>query len=94
MSRPPIHSVNLNTHLNISECHPDSECHTNNWWLYDKRAGQNIGMRTKTRDAALVGAIEYWAKRAIKAEQSYSSLRAQVDDFVGQFTKPEEDCDD
>ena len=91
MSRPAIHSVHLNQHLTLSECHPDSECRTNNWWLYDDRARMNVGMREKTRDEAFIEAIEYWAKRAIKAEQEYSQLRQQVDAFAGQFTEPEDE---
>ena len=94
MSRPAIHSIKLNQHLTLSECHPDSECRTNNWSLYDDRAcggGMNIGMRAKTRDEAFVEAIEFWAERAIKAERVHSQLKSQVDDFVGQFVEPEDD---
>lgn len=93
MSRPAIQSIKLNEHLTLSECHPDSECRVNNWWLYDNResCGRNIAMRAKTRDGALVEAIEFWATRAAKAEQAYSQLKGQVDDFVVQFVEPEED---
>lgn len=96
MSRPAIHTVHLNPHLILSECHPDSECRTNNWWLYDKRAhghGLNIGMRAKTRDEAFVEAIEFWAKRAIEAEQAYLQIKGQVDTFVSQFVGPEGEDD-
>ena len=95
MSRPAINSTKLNQNLILSERHPDSECHTNNWWLYDKRAyngeGSNIGMRTKSRDEAFIEAIEFWAKRAILAEQKYNQLKDRVDLFVGQFAEPEEE---
>jgi hypothetical protein len=93
MSRPAIHNEKLNQHLTLSECHPDSECRTINWWLYDDRAygGMNIGMRAKTRDEALVEAIEFWAGRAIKAEQAHAQLKSQVNNFVGQFVEPEDD---
>lgn len=88
--RPAIQSERLNTHLTLSECHPDSECRTNNWWLYDNRAygtGMNISMRARTRDEALVEAIEFWAKRAIAAEQAHAALRSTVDGFVSQFAE-------
>jgi hypothetical protein len=90
MSRPSIHTDKLNEHLTISECHPDSECRTNNWWLYDDRAGMNIGIREKTRDEAFVEAIEYWAERAIKYEKLYLSIRSKVDSFVGQFIEQDD----
>ena len=91
MSRPAISNVELDDHLTISECHPDSECRTNNWWLYDDRAGMNIGMREKTRDDAFVHAINYWAKRALKAELAHEQLQSKVDAFVSQFVEAEED---
>ena len=95
MSRPAINSTKLNQNLILSERHPDSECRTNNWWLYDKRAyngeGSNIGMRTESRDEAFIEAIEFWAKRALSAEQCYSDLKNSVDLFVGQFAEPEEE---
>lgn len=91
MSRPSISTVKLNQHLTISECHPDSECRTNNWWLYDYRAGMNIGMRTKTRDEAFVKAIEYWARRALEAEKAHAQIKGQVDAFVSQFVEEGDD---
>ena len=91
MSRPAINSVHLNPYLTISECHPDSECRTNSWWLYDTRAGRNIGMREKTRDEAFVAAIEFWKKRATAAELAHSQLKTQVDAFVGQFVESEDE---
>ena len=90
MSRPAISIINLNPHLSLSECHPDSECRTNSWWLYDSRVGWNIGMREKTRDEAFVEAIEYWAKRAIKSEAEHSKLQAHVSAFVTQVSDPED----
>ena len=97
MSRPAIHSTKLNQHLTLSECHPDSECRTNSWWLYDDRAcgsGLNVSMRAKTRDAAFIEAIEFWAKQAIAANQAYSKLKMQVDEFVNQFKGCEDEDED
>ena len=90
MSRPAIQTIYLNENVAISERHPDSECRTNNWWLHDKRAGYNIGMREETRDGALVKAIEYWAKRAISAENKYSQIMTRVNTFIGHFVEPED----
>jgi hypothetical protein len=91
MSRPAISSIELNGNISLSECHPDSECRTVNWWLYDERAGMNIGMRAETRDTAFIEAIEYWAERATKAERAHSELAAKVNAFVGQFTEAEDE---
>lgn len=94
MSRPSIQNTKLNNFLTLSECHPDSECHQVNWWIYDERAGINIAMRAKTPEAAFVEAIEFWAKKAEKYEIAFNSLKSQVDTFVNQFvtSEPNEDC--
>lgn len=92
MARHSISTIKLNDNISISECHPDSECTTNNWWLYDKRAGRNIARSTKTRDEAFVEAIEYWSKRALTAEKCYSDIKSSVDLFVARFSDvPEEE---
>ena len=91
MARPAISHVQLTKHLSLSECHPDSECQkSTNWWLYDERAGMNIGMRKLTRDEAFISAIEYWAKRALRYEEQYSSLKNKIDTFVEQVVDPED----
>jgi len=94
MSRPPIQSVKLSPHLTLSECHPDLECRVNNWWLYDERAGMNLAMRAKSRDEAFVEVIEYWAERAARYENAYTSLNAQVQAFVGAVNPPDENDED
>lgn len=91
MSRPSIQNIKLNENLTLSECHPDSECRTINWWLYDERAGMNLGMREESRERALIEALEYWAERAQKYEQEFHSLKGRVDSFVSQFTADEEE---
>jgi len=94
MSRPAIHRAPLNQYLHLSECHPDSECRSNNWWLYDERAGMNIGMREPTRDGALVEAIEYWAERALRAEQTLSTITSKVSAFVSNVCEHEDEDND
>ena len=91
MARPSISTIKLNDYLSISECHPTSECRTNNWWVYDKRAGKNIGREAKTRDVAFVEAIDYWAKRAIIAETCYADIKSSVDLFVARFSDVPDD---
>ena len=90
MSRAPIRSEPLNNFLGLSERHPDSECRTTNWWLYDSRCGMNLAMRTRTRDEALVQGIEYWAKRANEYESKFRELAQKVEAFVGQVSVPED----
>ena len=93
MSRPPIQSQTLNASLCLSECHPDSECRSPNWWLYDGRAGMNLAMRAPTRDAAFVSVIEYWAERSAKLESELVDLKKKVAAFVAQVAPPDEDQD-
>ncbi len=93
MSRPAIQSIKLSPHLTLSECHPDSECRTVNWWLYDTRAGMNLAMRAKTRDAAFLEVVEYWAKRANEYEKAYVDLKGRVDAFVETINPPDEDAE-
>lgn len=93
MARPAIQSIKLSEHLTLSECHPDSECRTVNWWLYDKRAGMNLGMRCATREGALLEALDYWSTRAINLERLHADLRHKVDSFVSQFSENEAEDD-
>lgn len=85
MARKPISNVKLTEHMVLSECHPDMDCRSVSWWIYDKRAGMNIGMRAETRDAAFVEAIQYWAKRAMRAEASYDGITRKVNSFLEQL---------
>jgi len=89
MSRPAIDVIEINGNLTLLENHPDQECRTVNWWVYDERAGMNIGLRAATREAALVEAIEYWAEQACDYRKAYGELKAKVDAFVGQVDATE-----
>ena len=91
MSRPPIQTIKLSEHLKLHECHPDSECSTNNWWLWDSRAGHNLAMRAKTREEALVKAVNYWAKRYVEIARAYGTLKDSVDSFVSKVHKCDEE---
>jgi glucuronate isomerase len=91
MSRPPIQSIKLSDELSLCECHPDSECGTANWWLHDKRADVNLGMREKTPEAAFIKTINYWAKRAQLYQELHDNLQRQVDAFVEQVRPAKEE---
>jgi hypothetical protein len=54
----------------------------------------NIGMREPTRDGALVGAIEYWAERALRAEQALSTITSKVSAFVSNVCEHEDEDND
>jgi len=89
MSRPAIDVIEINGNLTLLEKRPDQECRTVNWWVYDERAGRNIGIRAATREAALVEAIEYWAEQAYIRRREYEDLKEKVDTFVGQVVDTE-----
>jgi hypothetical protein len=91
MAKRAISFKRLNDNLSISEYPPDSECETNNWWVYDKRAGRNIGFRAETKEAALIESIEYWSKRAIIAETCYADIKSSVELFVARFSEATEE---
>lgn len=91
MSRPSIQNIVLSENMTLSERHPDSECRQVNWWLYDTRAGWNIVMRAKSREGAMIEAINYWAERAKKIEESNADLKGKVNGFVSQFVVRDHD---
>ncbi len=82
MSRPAIQSIKLSPDVTLSECHPDSERRTVHWVLYDKRAGMNLSIGALTKEAVLLEALNYWAKRFIALEKVHTTLSVHVDTFV------------
>lgn len=89
MSRAPIQSFTLTPNIDVYECHPDSERRFQHWRLWDDRAGYNVVMNAKTKEGALVEAIDYWAKRFKDLEKEHDELQTKVDDFI-QAVRPEE----
>ena len=79
-----ISSKVLNKTLTLTEC-------TDGFWLYDFTRSKNLSMRAKTEEAAYVEALEYYQRRLQEVENSYASLKAKVDHFVGQAVDDEED---
>jgi hypothetical protein len=90
MSRPAIQSFQLNKYVQVYECHPDSERRFNHWRIWDSRACYNIVMSAKTKEDALIEAIEYWAERFDKINRSYNELKVKIDHFVGEVAPSEE----
>lgn len=86
MAKTLNHKV-LSDTLSITEC-------TDGFWLYDETRGMNLAMKAKTSEEAFLDALDYYQNRLKEVESNYSSLKAKVDHFVGQF--PSEDdfyCD-
>lgn len=92
MSRPPIQSFSPTQDIDVYECHPDSERPFKHWRLWDTRAGYNIVMGAKTKEEALVAAIDYWAKKYLELIREHDGLQAKVDSFV-QAVRPEDKGD-
>lgn len=92
MGRPAIQSFELSPDVTVYECHPDSERQFRHWRLWDKRAAYNIVMSAKTKEEALVEAIEYWAKRYVELNRKYNELQYKVDSFVELVSPKEDEC--
>jgi hypothetical protein len=95
MGRPAIQSFSPTPNLDVYECHPDGERPFKHWQLWDDRAEYNIVMDAKTKEEALVEAIDYWAERFLKLQQENNELQAKVNSFVAAVCPEEEDreCD-
>jgi hypothetical protein len=91
MGRPCIQSFSF-PNIDVYECHPDSERQFKHWRLWDDRAEYNIVMDAKTKEEALVEAIEYWAERFLKLKLENDELQTKVDSFI-QAVRPEEETD-
>ena len=73
-----INHEKLTATIEISEC-------KDGWWLWDKTRGMNLGMRKKTRDDALISALEYYQQRLTEVETEHKILQNKVDSFLSQF---------
>ena len=83
MSQKAIRSIKLTDTLTLSEC-------KDGFWLYDKVAGMNLGMRCDTEEQAFVDALTYYQKRLTQVKGGLKSLSEKVELFVSQFV-PEDD---
>jgi hypothetical protein len=90
MSRPPIQSFSPTPDIDVYECHRDGERPYQHWRLWDKRADYNIVMSARTKEEALVRAIDYWAKKYLESEKELTALQNKVDSFVS-AVRPLED---
>ena len=77
MGTKPIYIRKLTETLSLSE-------YRDGWWLHDKTRGQNLSMRAKAPEDALVESITYYQRRLAKVEGDYKELRCLVDNFVEQ----------
>ena len=91
MGRAAIQICKLTPNIDVYECHPDSERRFIHWQLWDERVGYNIIMDAKTKEDALVGAIDYWAEKFLKLERENAELQTKVNNFVKSVTPEEED---
>ena len=90
MGRPAIQSFQLTPEMCVHECHPDSERRFQHWRLWDERIKFNIVMDGKTKEEALVQAIDYWAGRYAEIQKEFTDLRSKVERFVEDVTPEEE----
>jgi hypothetical protein len=90
MSRPAIQICKLTDDIDVYECHPDSERRFQHWRLWDSRAGYNIVMGAKTKEEALVQAVDFWAKKYYEREKELTALHEKVDAFV-EAVRPKEE---
>lgn len=93
MSRPAIRKVELSCpRLSMCLCYRTGEI-PEGFWLYDKDAGCNLTMGAPSEIEALVEAVQYWKKRAMKSEKVHNELRTYVDQFVQLVSPLEEDTE-
>jgi hypothetical protein len=60
------------------------------YWLWDFTQEVNLSMRSETKEAAFVEALEYYQKRLKRVESEYHELQSKVDRFMEEL-KLEED---
>lgn len=94
MGRPAIQSFSPTPNIDVYECHPDGERPFQHWRLWDKRAEFNIVMSAKTKEEALVQAIEYWAEKYKKLKTEHNELQTKVYTFIHAVAPPEENDHD
>ena len=83
MAQKATRSIKLTDTLTLSEC-------KDGFWLYDKVAGMNLGMRCKSPDDAFVKALTYYQKRLTVSEERYTNLSGKVEKFISQFVTEDE----
>jgi hypothetical protein len=94
MGRPAIQSFSPTKDIDVYECHPDGERQFQHWRLWDKRAEYNIVMDAKTKEEALVKAIEYWAEKYKELKTEHDELQTKVYAFINAVAPPQENDHD
>ena len=78
MTQKAISTTKLTDTLTLSE-------YKDGFWLHDKVAGMNLGMRCDTEEQAFVEALTYYQKRLTVSEERYTNLSGKVEKFISQF---------
>lgn len=90
-----LHNIIMNNKGNISIFKNDTislvKTTKEDFWLYDYTRGQNISMRAKTEQDALIEGLMYYQKRLKKVEKEFKSLESKVINFVNLFIEDEKD---
>ena len=64
--------------LSLTECN-------DGYYLYDTVLGQNIAMRAKSEQDALIEAILFYQKNLTETRKSYKELNDKVEDFISKI---------
>lgn len=83
---------NIKSHRKLSDTLTLTE-DNRGWWLWDETRGMNLAMYEKTAEQAFVKALEYYQERLTEVENEYKSLKGNVDTFVSQIIKDEDNED-
>jgi hypothetical protein len=63
------------------------------FWLYDETKEMNLSMRALSEVSAFMEALDYYQKRLKTVEKELYTLQSKVENFVGQFTEDDDNCD-
>jgi len=61
------------------------------WWLYDETFGMNLAMKAKSKEEALIEALQYYNERFKQERDALLSLRYKVNGFLNQFASDDDE---
>jgi hypothetical protein len=79
-----ISNTKLTPTLSLAEC-------TDGFWLWDDNGKQNLSMKAKTAQDALVEALDIALERCARFEKAHAELSQKVEAFVSQFRDDDEE---
>ena len=82
MGKPPDENTKLSDTLTLSE-YKNKNSGDFGFWLWDETVGMNLAMRAKTREEAILQALEYHQKARKRALEQRNELQAAIDGFIG-----------